>query len=275
LAANHRFLLISTVSILLLFNLSQNSLAKVFEWKDFTQPFIRDFQVGGKTAIKVELPESVVKKNRKITLIIEHEGIGSDDPNSSHGGVLRINDQSYFSGYQFGLGMKKRGPIRLDLDTKYFRPGPNILHLSPYFTGGYRGAYYTIKKLRFDIPDNQKFAPTIEEQPSVHKKEKGSFKSPIAKAPKDKKPSKIIITSHDTTRGVKLVQEHRKTTIQGKVVDQSSIVEVLVDDKEAFVDQNGNFSAEVYLGYGENQIVVSAMDRYENRLILSVFIFVR
>ncbi len=272
-AANRKFLLAFTVSILLLFALSQNSLAKVYKWTDFTQPFINDFKVGGKTAVKVELPESVLKKFKKIALIIEHEGIGSQLSNSSHGGVLRINDQSIFSGYKFGMGMYTPAPIRLDLDTKYFRPGLNVLHLSPFFSGGYRGVYYTIKKLRFDIPDIQQFKPTIAEQPPVYKKEKGSVKPSVAKAPKDKTPPKIILTSHDTDRGVKLVQEHKKTTIQGKVVDQSSIVEVLVDDKEVFFDQDGDFSAEVYLGYGENHIVISAMDRYENRAAKTITIF--
>jgi len=272
-AANRKFLLASVVSILLLFALSQNSLAKVYEWKDFTQPFINDVKVGGKTIIKVELPESVLKKFKKIALIIEHEDIGSEYSGSSHGGVLRINDQSIFSGYKFGMGMRTRAPIRLYLDTKYFRPGLNALHLSPYFTGAYRGAYYTIKKLLFDIPDIHQFKPTLAEQPSVHKKEKGSVKPSVAKAPKDKTPPKIIITSHDTARGMKLVQEHKKTTIQGKVVDQSSIVEVLVDDKEVFFDRDGNFSAEVYLGYGENHIVISAMDRYENRATKTITIY--
>ena len=272
-AANRKFLLAFTVSILLLFALSQNSLAKVYEWTDFTQPFINDFKVGGKTAVKVELPESVLKKFKKIALIIEHEGIGSQLSNSSHGGVLRVNDQSIFSGYKFGMGKYTPAPIRLYLDTKYFRPGLNVLHLSPFFSGGYRGVYYTIKKLRFDIPDIQQFKPTIAEQPPVYKKEKGSVKPSVAKAPKDKTPPKIILTSHDIARGVKLVQEHKKTTIQGKVVDQSSIVEVLVDDKEVFFDQDGNFSAEVYLGYGENHIVISAMDRYENRAAKTITIF--
>ena len=90
-AANRKFLLAFIVSMLLLFALSQNSLAKVYEWTDFTQPFINDFNVGGKTAVKVELPGSILSKFKKIALVIEHEGIGSVLLSSSHGGVLRIN----------------------------------------------------------------------------------------------------------------------------------------------------------------------------------------
>ena len=271
-AADRKFLLAFTISILLLFTLSQNSFAKVYEWTDFTQPFIKDFKVGGKTAVKVELPESVLKKFEKIALIIEHDGMGKT-VDGSQGGFLRINNQSMFSSYEFGRGKATTAPIRLYLDTKYFKPGINVLHLAPHFTGGYRAVYYTINKLRFDIPDIQQFKPTIAEQPPAYKKEKGSAKPPVAKAPKDKTPPKIVLMSHDTDRGVKLVQKHKKTTIQGKVVDQSSIVEVLVDDKEVFFDQNGEFSAEVYLGYGENHIVISAMDRYENRAVKTITIF--
>jgi hypothetical protein len=75
-AANRKFFVAFAVPFLLLFALSQNSLAKVYEWTDCTQPFINDFKVGGKTAVKVELPESVLKKFEKIELIIEHDGMG-------------------------------------------------------------------------------------------------------------------------------------------------------------------------------------------------------
>lgn len=273
-AANRKFLLAFTITFLLLSVLSQISLAEVYVWTDFRQPLIKDIKPGGNTEVKVELPESVLKKFKKIELIIEHEGVPIGTAiDSSQGGIVRINDQSIFSGYQFGRGKQTAAPIRLYLDTRYFKPGLNVLHFIPVFTGGYRGIYYTIKKLRFDIPDIQQFKPILAEQHPLDKKGNGSFKPSATQAPKDKTPPKIIITSHDTARGVKLVQEHKKTTIKGKVVDQSSIVEVLVDDKEVFFDQDGNFSAEVYLGYGENHIVISAMDRYENRTIQKITIF--
>ena len=66
-AANRKFLLAFAVLFLLLFALSRNSLARIYEWKDFTQPFIKDIKIGGKTAVKVELPESVLKKFEKNT----------------------------------------------------------------------------------------------------------------------------------------------------------------------------------------------------------------
>jgi hypothetical protein len=273
-AANRKLLFTLPLLFLLLFTFSQNSRATVYEWKDFTQPFIKRFQIGGKTEIKVVLPESLLEKNTKIALIIEHTGMG-DDGNGIQGGFLRINDQSIFGGYRFGVGEKTTAPVRLYLNTQYFRPGLNVLHLAPFFTGGYRGIYYYIKELRFDIQDIQQFRPVSPEQPAIYKTEKDSVKPSIAKTPIDETPPQIIITSHDIARGVKLVQEHKKAMIKGKVVDESSIVEVLVDDKEVLFDQDGNFSAEVYLGYGENRIVISAKDRYENRAIQKITILRR
>lgn len=209
-AANRKFLLAFAVPFLLLFALSQNSRATVYEWKDFTQPFTKRFQIGGKTEIKVVLPESLLKKKTKIVLIIEHTGMG-DDGNGIQGGFLRINDQSIFRGYRFGKGKKTTAPVRLYLNTKYFRPGLNVLHLAPFFTGGYRGIYYYIKELRFDIQDIQQFRPVSPEQPAIYKTEKDSVKPSIAKTPIDETPPQIIITSHDTSRGIRPVQNRKKS----------------------------------------------------------------
>ena len=273
-AANRKFVFAFTIPFLLLFVLLQISVAEVYVWADYRQTFRKDIKLGGKTSVKVELPESVLKEFKKITLIIEHRGfpIGTG-VDGSQGGTVRINDQSIFSGYSFGKGKQTTAPIRLYLDTRHFKPGLNTLHISPIFTGGYRGIFYTIKSLRFDIQNSQQSKPIITKQQTIQKKEIDSLKPSDLQAPRDNAPPKITITSHDTTRGVKLVQEHKKITIKGKVLDQSSIVEVLVDNKEVFFDQNGNFSAEVYLGYGENHIFVSAMDRYENRATQKITIF--
>ena len=263
-AANRKIFFTLPLLFLLLFTFSQNSQATVYEWKDFTQPFIKRFQIGGKTAIKVVLPESLLNKNKKIALIIEHTGMG-DDGNGIQGGILRINNQSIFSGYRFGVGEKTTAPVRLYLNTKYFRPGPNLLHLAPFFTGGYRGIYYYIKELRFDIQDIQQVKPVSPEQPTIYKAEKDPFKPSKAKTPIDETPPKIIITSHDTSRGIRPVWNQKDVTIRGKAFDENGIVEIMVNNKEALFDETGNFEANVYLKMGENQIIVSAMDIYENR----------
>lgn len=80
----------------------------------------------------------------------------------------------------------------------------------------------------------------------------------------DKEPPKIVITSHNT-RGIVPIVKDMKTTVKGKVIDRSGVVQVIVDNKDAFVDEDGNFSADIYLKVGQNKITVSAMDRYENK----------
>jgi TRAP-type mannitol/chloroaromatic compound transport system substrate-binding protein len=80
----------------------------------------------------------------------------------------------------------------------------------------------------------------------------------------DKEPPKIVITSHNT-RGIVPIVKGMKTTVTGKVTDRSGVVQVIVDNKDAFLDEDGNFSADVYLKVGQNKVTVSAMDRYENK----------
>ena len=92
-----------------------------------------------------------------------------------------------------------------------------------------------------------------------------SSEAPKKQLSYDTTPPEIIISSHDISRGINIVRKQKKVTISGRAIDKSGIVEVIVDNKEANVDRYGNFYADIYVGIGENQIVVSAMDRYENR----------
>jgi hypothetical protein len=82
---------------------------------------------------------------------------------------------------------------------------------------------------------------------------------------KDRSPPKIIITSHDTSRGIKVVESKKEVRIAGRTIDESEIAEVVVNGKKAILDSFGNFEALAYLTIGENKIMVSAMDLYENR----------
>jgi uncharacterized caspase-like protein len=85
-----------------------------------------------------------------------------------------------------------------------------------------------------------------------------------ARVEEDVSPPEIKITSHNT-RALKIKLEEKKTTIQGTAKDPSGIVEVLVNRKDAKLDAEGNFQADVYLIVGENEITVTAMDAHENR----------
>jgi hypothetical protein len=81
---------------------------------------------------------------------------------------------------------------------------------------------------------------------------------------KDVTPPQIVIFSHDTSRAIKVVQKQKKISIKGRATDKNGIVEVIVNNKEASLDEKGNFNADIYLGMGKNKIVVRAMDTFEN-----------
>ncbi len=86
----------------------------------------------------------------------------------------------------------------------------------------------------------------------------------------DATPPEIFIYSHNASSRIK--KRQKKVTIKGKAIDKSGIVEVKVDSKDANIDKDGNFTADIYLAMGENQIVVRAMDRHENVATKSVAI---
>lgn len=90
----------------------------------------------------------------------------------------------------------------------------------------------------------------------------------------DTLPPKITITSHDALHPIEVTRIHKRIAIEGTAEDQSGIVEVIVDGREAIVDKNGHFRADIYLALGVNEILVEAMDRFENRATLE-FIVVR
>jgi TRAP-type mannitol/chloroaromatic compound transport system substrate-binding protein len=83
---------------------------------------------------------------------------------------------------------------------------------------------------------------------------------------KDTTPPEIVITSHKT-RGLNVVQQKNKVTVKGKSIDNSGTAVVYVNDKEAFLDEEGNFSAEVYLKVGTNTLTIRAMDIHENKTL--------
>jgi uncharacterized protein len=89
--------------------------------------------------------------------------------------------------------------------------------------------------------------------------EKGVF-SHLVKSQKDVTPPRIIITS--LPRGIII---KKSVTIRGIVEDASGVSEVIVDGKDAYLNEAGEFSANVFLAVGDNIIVVSAMDRHRNR----------
>jgi hypothetical protein len=80
----------------------------------------------------------------------------------------------------------------------------------------------------------------------------------------DTTPPVIVITSPEVQRGVKITAREASVTVTGRATDDSGVASVTVNGQPAALDENGNFSAEVLLKIGENQISVSAEDIYKN-----------
>jgi len=81
---------------------------------------------------------------------------------------------------------------------------------------------------------------------------------------RDTIPPDIVITSHDI-RGINVARKKNKIKIKGKAIDDSGTAVVYVNSKEAFLDAEGNFEAEIYLKVGINTLTISAMDIHENK----------
>jgi hypothetical protein len=84
-------------------------------------------------------------------------------------------------------------------------------------------------------------------------------------AAKDTDPPQIIITSPQLDRGLKIGTQSSRVTVSGRATDESGVNEVLVQDSPARLDERGNFSADVLLKVGENDITVTAVDIHGNR----------
>lgn len=70
----------------------------------------------------------------------------------------------------------------------------------------------------------------------------------------------ITILEPKVSRGLKLSSVEKTITVKGKVEDDKGVYEVLVNDVEAQLSSNGEFSAEIKLVAGENTITVKAVD---------------
>jgi len=88
--------------------------------------------------------------------------------------------------------------------------------------------------------------------------------APPAIHQRDTIPPDIVITSHNL-RGLNVVDQKNKVTVKGTAIDDSGTAVVYVNDKEAFLDAEGNFAAEVYLKVGTNVLTITAMDIHENK----------
>jgi hypothetical protein len=263
-ATKRKFLLASTVSLLLQLTFLQNSQATIYEWNNFTKPFTKRLMVTGFITVEVELPDIIIKNYREIPLILEHSGVGFIQSSSARiSGSLKINEQEQLQRYQFGYKEYTEEPIRLLIKTKDLKAGLNKFRFNRTSTFSW-GTRYIIYKMYFDLPDIEKIGAISSKSPSEFDYKKTKPQSP--KVQKDITPPEIIITSHDTTRGIKLPNQ-KKVTIRGKAYDENGIVEIKVNNTDIAFDEAGIFETDLYLKMGKNRIIVVAMDIYQNRSI--------
>jgi hypothetical protein len=74
----------------------------------------------------------------------------------------------------------------------------------------------------------------------------------------------ILLTSPNLTRSARTTVSTSETTIIGKALDESGIVEVSVNGAMANLDREGNFSKNILLRFGDNPVELTAVDLYAN-----------
>ena len=80
----------------------------------------------------------------------------------------------------------------------------------------------------------------------------------------DTEPPEITMVSHNPQETTRVPGEQDHTTVRGRVRDLSSVAFVTVNGTRATLDEQGNFTAKVRLGVGDNSILVTAVDIYAN-----------
>jgi tetratricopeptide (TPR) repeat protein len=65
----------------------------------------------------------------------------------------------------------------------------------------------------------------------------------------------------------------KQITLMGSVRDPGGVYEVIVNDREAPVSGNGDFSVDVLLGVGQNEVFVKATDMKQNSITRSYLIY--
>jgi hypothetical protein len=259
-AANHKpfkFFFNFFVSFLLLFILSQNSFSAIYEWEDYSKIFNKKTELMchlKPTHIKVYLPK-IIKNYESITLIALIE---ADPARFLPREYLIVNnyDREKYS-------IKPNVHYRIKIHSKHLKAGINILEFIS--TADWCSYGSIVRELRFDFSGIEDIKAHIDEKQSSAKIAIKKPISPEQEPQKDTTPPEIIISSHDTSRGIKPLQNQKKARISGRAYDENGIVEITVNNKDTIFDEAGNFETDVYLKMGKNRIVVNAMDIYENR----------
>jgi Caspase domain/Glucodextranase, domain B len=77
----------------------------------------------------------------------------------------------------------------------------------------------------------------------------------------------VIITEPVVSRGIKIIRKSEVVTVRGFATDISGVIDVTVNEQKPLLAKNGEFSIDLYLQYGDNKIVVKAIDTKLNTTI--------
>jgi hypothetical protein len=121
------------------------------------------------------------------------------------------------------------------------------------------------------------------EKPDIEKMEKSTViyeagkpdVSPIKKSVKhkDASPPKITVKSPEIGKEIRVSAKTSRMTVLGRTTDESGVAEVVVNEEIAQLDEEGNFSANVLLKVGENEIHITSVDIYHNQSTQSFKIY--
>jgi Caspase domain/Glucodextranase, domain B len=95
---------------------------------------------------------------------------------------------------------------------------------------------------------------------------KGNSSQKIFKiiTPVDDKGPEISILEPAVSRGLKIIRKKDVLNIRGKITDRSGVLNVTVNNREVSLLPNKEFNSQLYLGFGDNTIIVRATDRKNN-----------
>lgn len=119
-------------------------------WSDYSKPLKlgrKKIGVSSPFMVKVNMPETLIKKFNKIPLVIY-----SEECESEVSRYLTVNDNKWYR-YNFGRAQKDSEDL-VKIPTKLLKPGVNVLEFSANQTGF--GSRYYLLGLLFNLAKNNK-----------------------------------------------------------------------------------------------------------------------
>ncbi|MGD1007909.1 MAG: caspase family protein [Ignavibacteriaceae bacterium] len=84
----------------------------------------------------------------------------------------------------------------------------------------------------------------------------------------------IKIIDPPVSRGIKIISKTDVVLLKGQAIDESGILEVSVNNREAALQPNGNFNISLFLQAGDNPLIVKATDKKYN-VTIDTFVVTR